>query len=86
MKRFIYYLISGLLVLALGIFMILKPNAFADAAIIIFAIYLIIDGARSLFYFFRVRKLARALGISLTAKGFLNLILGIIIMIIAINT
>ncbi len=85
MKRFIYFLVSGILVLALGIFMIMRPDAFADAAIIIFSVYLIADGIRSLFYFFRVRKLARALGVSLTAKGFVNLILGLIILIIAIS-
>lgn len=85
MKRFIYYLISGLLVLALGIFMIMRPDTFADAAIIIFSLYLIADGIRSLIYFFKVRKLAKALGISLTAKGFVNMILGLIILIIALS-
>lgn len=85
MKRFIYYLISGLLVLALGIFMIMQPDAFADAAIIIFSVYLIADGIRSLIYFLKVRKLAKALGVSLTAKGFVNLILGLIILIIALS-
>ena len=85
MKRFLYYSISGLLVIALGIFMIMKPETFANAAIIVFAIYLIANGLRSLYYFLKLRKAAKAFGISLSAKGFVNTILGLVILIISLS-
>lgn len=84
MKRFLYYLISGALVLALGIFMIMKPAAFANIAVTIFAVYMIANGLRSLYYFIKLRKSARAIGITLSAKGLLNTIIGLAILVIAL--
>lgn len=86
MKRFLYYSISGLLVIALGIFMIMKPETFANAAIIVFAIYLIANGLRSLYYFIKFRKTARVFGITLSAKGFVNTILGLVILIVSLSS
>ncbi len=78
-------MISGLLMIFIGLYMIIRPNGFLTVVISAFGIYLIIDGVRTMLAVQRLREMlgVRIRGLS-TGKALLNMIAGIITVIIAI--
>ena len=84
MRRAIGYFIAGLLLIFIGAFMIISPSRFLAIGTAMFAVYMIFDGGRSLYAFFRYREIVRGVRAAMLSKGIINLILGILIIVMTI--
>ena len=51
-------MISGLLMIFIGLYMIIRPNGFLTVVISAFGIYLIIDGVRTMLAVQRLREMS----------------------------
>ena len=84
MKKYIPLLISGLLMIFVGLYMILKPSGFLTVVISVFGIYLALDGVRTLI---SAQRLGSALGrfrSVLIGRALLSMLVGLIVIIAAI--
>ena len=84
MRRAIGYLIAGLLLIFIGAFMIVSPGKFLAIGTAMFAVYMIFDGGRSLYAFFRYTGISRGVRSAVVSKGIVNLLLGIAVIILTI--
>lgn len=82
MKKYISRIISAILLIALGIFMLIKPASVLKVAVIAFGIYTIIEGLFSFIASFSVRKLKNIFLISVI-KALVNLFIGILVIYLA---
>ena len=84
MKKYIPLLISGLLMIFVGLYMILKPSGFVTVVFSVFGIYLALDGVRTLI---SAQRLGSALGrfrSVLIGRALLSMLVGLIVIIAAI--
>ncbi len=84
MRKYIPLLISGLLMIFVGLYMLTNPDGFLTVVISVFGIYLAFEGVKSIFSYFSYRdSLGRRLRSALLAKAAVNIALGLITVIIA---
>lgn len=85
MKKYLPLLISGLLMIFIGLYMILRPSGFLSVVISAFGIYLIIDGVRTLLGAYRLKDIfGKGIRSVSMGKALLNMIAGIVVIIIAV--
>ncbi len=78
-------MISGLLMIFIGLYMIIRPSGFLTVVISAFGIYLVIDGVRTLLASYKLKDvLWQSIRNVSMGKALLNMIFGIITIIIAI--
>lgn len=86
MKSSIYFLLIGILVSILGIFMLVSPNTVINFIAVLFACYLIFDGLKSLYLLFKIRKAnAKSLKTTVLIKSIANILIGVISIIVALK-
>ncbi len=85
MKRYIPLMISGLLMIFVGLYMILRPDGFLTVVISAFGVYLAIDGIRTLIAAYRLKEQLgmRIRGLSM-GKALINMLAGLFVIIIAL--
>ncbi len=83
MRKAIQYFISGAFLLFIGIYMILAPRTFITLCMVMFSVYIIFDGARSLYLFFKYRDIRSSLRRMLLSKGIMNIAIGILVIVFA---
>lgn len=84
MRRAIGYFVAGLLLIAIGVFMIVSPDSFLTIGTAMFAVYMIFDGCRSLYAFFKYRSIPRGVRSAVLSKGIINIVLGIIVIALTV--
>ena len=85
MKKYLPLMVSGLLMIFIGLYMIIRPNGFLTVVISAFGIYLVIDGVRTLFTAYKLKDIfGRSIRSISMGKALLNMVLGILVIIIAI--
>ena len=85
MKKYLPLFISGLLMIFVGLYMILRPDSFLTVVISVFGIYLIVDGIRTMIASYKLRDVfGRGLRNMSAAKALIDIILGVVVVIIAI--
>ena len=86
MKKYLPLFISGILMVFIGLYMILRPDSFLSVVISVFGIYLVFDGMRTLLAAYRLKDVfgKRIRGISM-GKALLNMVSGIIVIIISLT-
>ncbi len=95
MKRFLYFLALGLLLVALGIYIWANPTTFINLVTILLGIYLIFDGLKTFYLLFKISQdskkaglkkangeLAKGIKITMVVKALLNIIIGILGLVI----
>ncbi len=83
MKRAVYFLVIGLAFIAIGIFMWAKTATFMNVISILFSIYLIFDGGKSLVTLPKLNGVNnKGLKISLVVKAIVEILVGIIAIIV----
>ena len=85
MVRLVLHAISSALIMALGIFIIVRPDNFLAVVTAAFALYLAVDGVRTLLATFRFRQLSRRIVLPAYIKGGVNVALGIALVVIAVR-
>lgn len=85
MKTFLFYILAALILLGVGIFMIAMPDAFLGIFVIIFSIFLILNSLRSIYSIFAFKLASLRLKWSLGVKAFINAVIGIIAIVIAMK-
>lgn len=84
MKKAIYFLALGAMILALGIFMWARPNTFANLIALVVALYILFDGARSLYFYLKVRKKSsKAISNTILSKALLNILISVSALVIS---
>jgi hypothetical protein len=78
MKKLISNSIIGALIVALGVFVLLKPDAFLKTLVIVFGIYILLEGLSSVIYCFKLKGFKSVFTLSLI-KALLNLFIGILV-------
>ena len=85
MRKFLPFLVSGVLMLLIGLYMIIRPETFLTVVIALFGIYEAIDGLRS---FIAIRRVNDVFGSVLRtvsySKSVISMVVGLIVIIIAI--
>lgn len=85
MKRFIYDLIVALILVGIGIFMIAKPTTFLGVLAIVFALYLIFEGCKSIYFFIKLRSFQTSGKWVVLIKAVIDILIGIIALVLSIN-
>jgi len=85
MKKLLTNCIMGLLIAVLGVFILIKPNAFLKTLVLIFGIYVLLEGLSSIIYSFKLKSLKAVFRISLV-KALLNLFIGILVCYFSITS
>ena len=85
MKKYLPLMVSGALMIFIGLYMLLHPDGFLTVVISAFGVYLALDGVRTLY---AAIKLGDVIGRSFRkvamGKAFLNMLVGLFVIIIAI--
>ena len=74
MKKYLSWMICGLLLIVCGVFMLIKPESVAKIAVIAFGIYTILEGIFSLSVSFRLKQVGGIFKANLI-KALINLLL-----------
>lgn len=85
MKKLIVNCLFGLLIVALGVFILIQPNAFLKTLVLIFGIYILIEGLSSIIYSFKLRSFKHIFRLSLV-KALLNFAVGLLVCYFTITT
>ncbi len=84
MRKYIPLLISGLLMIAVGIYMLLSPDGFLSVVISIFGLYLIINGARAAFILRQLRDMLRRAFTPSLCSAIASIVMGIAVIAVAV--
>ncbi|MBQ2258964.1 MAG: DUF308 domain-containing protein [Spirochaetales bacterium] len=75
MKKSIFFLLLGLLIIALGVFIWVRPNTFVNVLAIAFSLFIFFMGAKSLMAYFKLKnKGSKALLNTLLIKSLVNML------------
>lgn len=85
MKKYLSWIVSGILLIALGIFMLIMPASVLKVAVIAFGAYTILEGLFSFIASFSVRKLKNIFMTSMI-KALVNLFIGILVIYLAASS
>ena len=85
MFRIVTLLISALLMMFLGIYIIISPSDFLAVVVSIFALYIIFDGIRGIVSSIRFRALPGNIRIPVLSKGIINTLLGAVLVFLAVS-
>lgn len=85
MRRIILLLISGALMVFIGLYMILRPSGFLTVVISAFGVYEVIDGVKTLIAVYKLREAFGSFVRSISfGKSLVSMIAGLAVIIIAI--
>ena len=82
MKKYLSWMVCGLLLIVCGVFMLIKPESVAKIAVIAFGIYTILEGIFSLSVSFRLKQVGGIFKANLI-KALINLFIGILVVYFA---
>lgn len=85
MKKYLGWIVSGILLIALGIFMLCMPASVLKVAVIAFGVYTILEGLFSFIASFSVRNLKNIFMTSMI-KALVNLFIGILVIYLAASS
>lgn len=83
MKKFIFNLLTAIILVGVGIFMIAMPEAFLGTLVIVFASLLVLDAIKSLYMVFAIKAKSRNLKITMAVKAVINAAIGIVAIVMA---
>ena len=85
MKKFFSYMLTAIVLALVGVFMVIKPDTFLGIVVIVFSLFLILDGIKSLYMLLRVKIHSLRFKWTMGIKALVNVSIGVISIIIAIK-
>lgn len=82
MKKYVSWIISGVLLIAAGIFMLVKPESVVKIAVIAFGVYTVLEGLSALLVSSRIKEVRGIFRANLI-KALINLFVGILVVYFA---
>jgi len=78
-------MLTAIVLALVGVFMVIKPDAFLGIVVIVFSLFLILDGIKSLYMLLRVKIHSLRFKWTMGIKALVNVSIGVISIIIAIK-
>lgn len=83
LKKFFSLLLSAIVLICVGIFMIAMPDAFLGIVVIVFSLFLALDGLKSIYLIFKTKIGSRGFKWTMGIKALINIAIGVTAIVLA---